>query len=607
MVRALVTLATMASMASVALANITFNVVGYPQPASASFGVSINGQVTPMKTNDTMFPLWSVFVPGATNGTQYHYVMLSSAGAELSKENFVRTANVTAKRQATEHEFYQRPITKYEIPRLPYTYMVTYPTNSKAFKENQVATLHLTGTAAEIDRLNANPSQELETKVTVRYINAKTIYTQTNITFKTSGKSSKEFAKQSYKLEFDDKFGQEFFNRPNIKLRALATTEPSMIRERLYIDMLNSVGVPTQQGAYVRLFINNKPIGLFLMVDDIKKSFLKQTVHNGNDYPRGSLIQMNAWLERADLVYKGPTTASYNTDYLYRSQNLGFNPENDPLHELIQFMSDLQAFDPATTPNPVEYFNSTRLDLDGFLRCMALEYLFGAFDNYWVSASNYFMYKNPTLALQGGKWQWLPTDFDGVMGVGQTFPADGLYTTFYNFKEPRPLVQKLIIQSPPIKALFEETLKNIVSTAFKPEAMNPHLDGLYNMLSLDAEWDLSLPRLSPGKNHNFTYADHKANLNTPNRVVGVAIKPWIATRSSAISAAQKFEIPAGTADRVVPTPRPKKGDDDFEEEEQKNDPNSPNVGGGRSSAPSLKQASGLVTVLAVVASAFLLA
>jgi len=105
---------------------------------------------------------------------------------------------------------------------------------------------------------------------------------------------------------------------------------------------------------------------------------------------------MNAWVSKADLVYKGPTTADYDQNS-YKSENLGNNPETDSLKELISFMLDLQSFDAANTPDSVGYWNSTRLDLDGFLRNMACEYLMGAFDTYWYSGSNYFMYKNPSL------------------------------------------------------------------------------------------------------------------------------------------------------------------------------------------------------------------
>ena len=134
------------------------------------------------------------------------------------------------------------------------------------------------------------------------------IHSQRNITFKIAGKSSREHSKQSYKFKFDTTSAEEggsdqsFFHRPNIKLRSMVM-DPSMMREKLYIDMLNSLGIPTQQGAWVRLFVNNEPRGLYLMVDDIKKSFLKQTVHEGNaTVERGTLMQMNAYEDKGQTL-----------------------------------------------------------------------------------------------------------------------------------------------------------------------------------------------------------------------------------------------------------------------------------------------------------------
>ncbi|KAF9420885.1 hypothetical protein BGZ94_009004 [Podila epigama] len=527
---------------------ITFKVVGYPSAPTNVFGVDVGGgAITKLTTNETMFPLWTGVVPGTTSAVEYNTTDTS-----------------------TFNEFFERPLTYYPMPRLPYTYMVTWPSKSKAFKDDQIATLHLTGPAAAIDALNQNPSAEVDAKVTVRFINAKTHYTQQNITFRTSGKSSKEFSKQSYKLKFDTDFNQTFFSRPNLKLRSMAT-EPTLIRERTYIDVLNAVGIPTQQGTYVRLYINSEPYGLYLMVDDIKKSFAKQTIHGGDDLVvPGSLCQMNAPTreQQASLIYSGPTGASYNSD-AYISQNLGNNPPNEPLSQLIQFMSELQAFDPVTTPNPVEYWNS-RLDLDGFLRNMALEYLMGAFDNYWMGGSNYFMYFNPTLGTSG-KWQWVPTDFDGTFGQGATIDQAGSYKNFSAFTIDHPLVSKLIIKNTEINALFTNVLKEIVSTTFKPEAMYPRMEAMNAMLSLDAKWDLSLTRKSPGKDRLFTWEDFNNNLVSVTKEMSGALKPWVQTRANAVAAELGFTIPTGTADRVAPTPRPCKPgkvckDDDDEED-----------------------------------------
>ncbi|KAF9917423.1 hypothetical protein BX616_001047 [Lobosporangium transversale] len=564
--------------------------------ANGAFGVSVGGSITKLSSNETMFPVWSGAVPGTTGSVEYSYVELDAAGAPVKTETFTRKLNQTTDTH-TDNEFFDRPVTRHEIVRLPYTYLATYPSKTKAFKENQIATLHLTAPVADVNAMNSQPEAEKDVKVTFRFINAKTVYTQTNITLNTSGKSSKEFAKQSYKLKFDTEYGQSFFSRPNIKLRSMAT-EPTLMREKLYIDMLNSVGVPTQQGSYVRLFINNEPYGLYLMVDDIKKSFIKQTIYGGdNATSPGSLVQMNAPMldQQADLVYKGPTGASYNRE-TYISQNLGKNTEAEPLGQLIAFMSDLQAYDPAKTADPVDYWTS-RLDLDGFLRNMALEYLMGAFDNYWMAGSNYFMYFNPKLG-NGGKWQWIPTDFDGTFGNGASIDPAGSYKTLFNFQPDHPLVSKLIINTPQINAQFQQVLKEIVSTAFKPEAMNLHIDSVHKMISLDAQWDFGLTRHSPGKDLKFTFEDFNNNLVNVTKEMSGAIKPWIASRASAISTELGFTIPAGTADRVAPPPRNKNGKDDDDDDV---DNSTGNNGAGSLAATGLSALTIVASILMLLA------
>ncbi|KAF9585676.1 hypothetical protein BGW38_001259 [Lunasporangiospora selenospora] len=550
-------LAGLAALASVAFADITFNCIGYPSVTNGAFGVSIGGAVHKLVGNESTFPVWTGAVPGTDSSVVYSYVELDASGATLKTESFTRKLNATTDTQ-TPNEFFERPVTKHDFPRLPYTYLATYPSKSKAFKEDQIATIHITGTPAAIDAMNQNPTAESDIRVNFRFINANTIHTQTNITFKTSGKSSKDYAKQSFKLKFDTEYNQTFFSRPNIKLRSEAT-DPTLMREKLYIDTLNSLGVPTQQGSYVRLFINNEAYGLYLMVDDIKKSFCKQTIHGGdNAVLPGSLIQGNApsVSEQADLVYKGPNEADYNKDF-YTMQNLGANPPTAPFTQFYAFMADIQAYDPATTADPLGYWNK-RLDLDGFLRNMALEYLTGAFDNYWMAGSNYFMYFNPKL----NKWQWVPTDFDGVIGNGADVNASASYKQLYNFQPDHPLVSKLIINTPKINAMFVQVLTEIIQTVFKPEAMDPHIDGLQKMIALDAQWDFSLTRHSAGKNDLWTMNDFNGNMVNVTREMSAGLKPWVAERAKAISAELGFQIPAGTADRVAPPPRGKKGGND---------------------------------------------
>ncbi|KAF8984864.1 hypothetical protein BGZ52_012002 [Haplosporangium bisporale] len=413
----------LATLASVAFADITFNVVGYPSSSTGSLGVNIGGSITRLSSDENTFPVWSGSVPGTDGNVQYSYVELSSSGTPLKSVGFTRKLQDPARDTETLNEFFERPQTVWEFPKIPYTYLATYPSKTKAFKHKQIATIHVTAPVAHIAELNASP------------------YSGQNYT--------------AYTFKFDTDYSQTFFLCPNIKLRSMVM-DPTMMREKLYIDMLNSAGIPTQQSAWVRLLMNNEPYGLYLMVDDIKKSFLKQTVHGGDGkIERGSLVQMNAWNEnKAMLEYKDDMTSDYNTETNYIYRNLGHNLIDDPLEELIDLMRDL---------------NSTGTAPALTLRASSATWLWstllapGAFDNYWLSASNYTMYKNPTMAFRQVNW------YD--------FRSDG----------DRPLVRKLIIENKAINGMFEQILKELVSMASKMQSLKPRIEMYNQMLSVDAK------------------------------------------------------------------------------------------------------------------------
>ncbi|KAF9903609.1 hypothetical protein EC991_003521 [Linnemannia zychae] len=602
----------LAALASVAFADITFNVVGYPASFTGTFGVSIGGTVHRLEATEDSFPLHTGTVAGVDGNVEYSYVELDSAGSTVKSEEFTRKLQDPINDKQTLNEFFERQTTVWDLPKIPYTYMAHYPSKTKAFKHKQIATIHVTGDKVAIDEMNNNVYSGKDYRVNFRFVNSKTVYSQTNITLKTAGKSSKAHQKQSFKFKFDTDYNQTFFKRPNIKLRSMVM-DPTMMREKLYIDMLNSAGIPTQQGAWVRLFVNRQPYGLYLMVDDIKKSFLKQTVHQGDSkVERGSLVQMNAWNEnKATLEYKGPHSSNYNQDVCYVSQNLGKNTKEDPLKELIELMKSLQDFDPVSTPDPVAYWNNTRLDLDGILRNMALEYLAGAFDNYWVSASNYFMYKNPTMG-PSGKWQWLPTDFDGTFGNGAPTSRVPSYKQWYDMSSEgaRPLVNKLILQNKQINALFEQVLKELVSTAFKPEALVPRMQAYNKMLSVDAKWDIGLKRHSEGLNNGFTFEDFNNNLNERTKDMTSGLIPWVNQLSQLVANELGFQIPAGLADRVPPPPKNDKNtgsidnDDDEDEDGSNGGTTSKN---GNSAASTLQAAkTGMLSLIVIAATAMVI-
>jgi hypothetical protein len=67
-----------------------------------------------------------------------------------------------------------------------------------------------------------------------------------------SGHSSRAWSKVPYKLKISNKaYPDGLYRRWNLKLRSEAT-DPTMVREKLYNDVLQSTAVMAARGAYVR-------------------------------------------------------------------------------------------------------------------------------------------------------------------------------------------------------------------------------------------------------------------------------------------------------------------------------------------------------------------
>lgn len=82
----------------------------------------------------------------------------------------------------------------------------------------------------------------------------------------------------AYQMKFPKK--QRLLDLSTPKLRN-EETDATMMREKIYVDILNSLGVPAQQSAYLRLFFNGEPVVLFVAVEEMKKHWIKKDLHPG--------------------------------------------------------------------------------------------------------------------------------------------------------------------------------------------------------------------------------------------------------------------------------------------------------------------------------------
>ncbi|KAF9968067.1 hypothetical protein BGZ73_000269 [Actinomortierella ambigua] len=467
------------ALISTVSADVTYNVIGFPDVETNSFAVEVNQKVYPLKTSKDDFPLWSAKIASASASDTYRYVQINEEKKVIKREAFDRhLAKKNA--HATPNEFFERQHTFIDLPPLKQVYENVQPEPSEVFDFRQIATIHLTVDPDQFSDMMQHPRDvdHEPVRANFKFINAHTVYTANQVKFRVSGNGGRKYNKVSLGIKFDKDMGDTFFDHPHLKLRS-EYIDPTMVREKLYMDILNSIGVPTYEGCYVRVYVN------------------------------------------------GDNTADYDP-VAYNNKILGDNPEDNPMQQLIAFMKELVDWDP-DEPNAMQYWTK-RFDVKTYLRTAALEYLTGAWDNSWWRGNNYFMYYNP----EQSRWQLIPTDFDHTFSTYNYIDVDTTYKKFgqTHLKEiDHPLVTKLILKNKEINKEFEKTLYTITKDVFNNKALDGRIDAYINLIKDDVAWDLAIDRsIYPGRVFEWTIKKFYDSLTKKVKHSPEGLKPWITSR-----------------------------------------------------------------------------
>jgi len=252
------------------------------------------------------------------------------------------------------------------------------------------------------------------------------------ITFSIAGSFSREFAKPGYNIKI--RGGKELFGRRQFKLRS-DTTEPTYMRTKLVSDIRNRIGMPSLSANYATLYINDEYLGLFILTDIYKESWIEY-VYGEKD---------------TQLLYKCNLC---NLNYQSRSFFENENKEATNKNELYEFLAEMTK---AESASDVE----TIFDLDQYYKEIAVDVLVSSWDH---TGHNYYIYKNK----ENNKWIYLSHDYDLDMGrdEGPSMSLD--YLKMYS-----STIRKLIPNDDP---RFRETIKEIVTNVFNPAIIYPHID-----------------------------------------------------------------------------------------------------------------------------------
>lgn len=260
--------------------------------------------------------------------------------------------------------------------------------------------------------------------------------------------------KKSFKIDLDRAGGDGRFGGSRTINLHCGVTDPSKLRETLGYELYRAAGVPAPRTALaeVRLTVPDKfdkeLLGLYTVIEEVDKPFLRDRF--GTD--QGLLMKPEGVREVED---RGDNWDPYKKAY---------KPKRDAKPEeaarLIAFARLVQKADDATFRKEVESY----LDVDNYLRFLAVTSFIANPDSFFVLGHNYYLYLHP----KTNRLVFIPWDLDRAFA---NFPILGSNNQQMNLSLARPYpgthrLTERLLAAPGVGERYQKLLKELSATAF---------------------------------------------------------------------------------------------------------------------------------------------
>lgn len=314
-------------------------------------------------------------------------------------------------------------------------------TVATAFTPTAVNTLSITISDENWQDILDNPLDEEyhETAITFNGVTLDSVAIRTKGGSSLRNVANSSSDRYSFKVDINEYVsGQKFFGLKKFTLQN-SFNDPSYMREVIAYELMDEMGVPTPEHAYVNFYVNGELFGLYLMVEAVDGEFIEKHFANSN----GDLYKPDG--TGSDLLWLGDDIQSY-TDI-----NLQTNEDSTDNGAFINFVESLDKGE------------TSAIDIDTLLRYMSVSTSLSNLDSYHGPlAHNYYIYDDD------GVFSILPWDFNESFG---TFAMD------CNSVD----VRELYIDEPVSGALIERPLiANVFAEQSNLETYHSYLTQLIN-------------------------------------------------------------------------------------------------------------------------------
>ncbi|MCC7303223.1 MAG: CotH kinase family protein [Bacteroidia bacterium] len=293
--------------------------------------------------------------------------------------------------------------------------------------------------------------------------------------------------KKPVKIQFNEYVsGQELDGLRSIHLNN-SSFDPTMLREKIFLDILNRNGIPAPRCTYARLSYNGQYVGLYKIVEPVDKRFL-QTHFGGND---GNLYKGDP---NGTLEWQGWDPVAYYNDY-----ELKTNETANDWSRFIAFIDQVNNSGTAFYQNMQDNFDS-----DMYLKAWVLNNLFVNLDSYLHLAHNYYIYDDSLT----GKFRWITWDVSIVFGAFPTWfsnpPDQTDITHMFHPMTSRPLHLNFY-RTPEFASAYYSYMCDFLYSELAAPRLFPVIDSLAGRIRADVYAE-------PEENRMFTTEEFEKNL-----------------------------------------------------------------------------------------------
>ena len=331
--------------------------------------------------------------------------------------------------------------------------------------------------------------------------NGSTLLDTAQFSLVNSGNRTLTAPKRSWKVDLDP--GQ-VAGMSTLNLKSMYN-DPSQMRESLAWRLFGLARVPAARHTYARFGINGRFLGLFSLIEQVDKAFLAQHFEGK---PHGNLFKVYCGSLGPGTLQRrvGPDGDDSGRQYrtadgaepTYRLKSYSDAADAESYDDLAQLC---RVIDGAGVPGGDGRFDTDAFaaavreifDVEAFLRWAGVNVLVGAWDNYFATPANYYLYNGGragghSAVVTEPYFTFIPWDYDNTFGIDY-FGTSWQYTDLLDWaantadywrrngsggRSRLPLVANLL-QNTAFRRYYLDHVDHLLDTEFNPPAIDARI------------------------------------------------------------------------------------------------------------------------------------